>query len=117
MTSGSSSIRRARRRRSPQAQLIATMRRAVVTATLVLLCAGITACASHAKFRLTSPDRTASIQRTNNAGIVGGEVLRRFVVTFDVRHGAVWLEPTSHIGDAFDYDASPRPHEWCRGKV
>lgn len=53
-----------------------------------------------------SSDPTGVFSRSDNAGIVGGEVLRRFVVTFDVRHGAVWLAPTSHVGDSFDYDAS-----------
>jgi len=29
------------------------------------------------------------------------EMLRRFVVTFDVPHGEIYLEPNSHFGEPF----------------
>lgn len=39
-------------------------------------------------------------------GSIGGEVLRRFTVTFDYRHRRMILERTSSFDDPFDVDAS-----------
>lgn len=39
-------------------------------------------------------------------GSVGGEALRRFRVLFDYRGGALFLKPTRHLGDPFQYNMS-----------
>jgi len=38
--------------------------------------------------------------------LVGGEILRRFTVTFDFAHARMILEPNEHLKDAFLFDAS-----------
>jgi hypothetical protein len=50
--------------------------------------------------------KAGAFARTDIAGILGGELFRRFVVTLDCPHGRMFLEPSRQFDDAFDYDAS-----------
>jgi hypothetical protein len=39
-----------------------------------------------------------------SAGLIGGDVLRRFTVTIDYRRGALYLRPNHRLGELFDAD-------------
>jgi len=41
-----------------------------------------------------------------DAGLIGGEVLSRFTVTFDYENARLWLEPNSSFGTAFEFTGS-----------
>ncbi len=50
--------------------------------------------------------KAGAFARTDIAGILGGELWRRFAVTLDCPHGRMILEPGRQFGDPFDFDAS-----------
>lgn len=50
--------------------------------------------------------KAGAFARTDIAGILGGELWRRFSVTLDCPHGRMILEPGQHFGDPFNFDAS-----------
>jgi len=54
-------------------------------------------------FSRATQGATASTARD---GIMGAEVLRRFIVTLDYPHRRVILEPNARLGDPFDLDMS-----------
>ncbi|HXS81254.1 MAG TPA: aspartyl protease family protein [Methylomirabilota bacterium] len=54
-------------------------------------------------FRLPGP---GGISADGTAGNIGGDVLRRFDVTFDYGHQRMWLAPNSALGDPFEADMS-----------
>ncbi len=47
-----------------------------------------------------------SIKRGSQYGTIGGELLRRFNVIIDYRHGKMYLEKSNSYGDAFEHDMS-----------
>lgn len=53
--------------------------------------------------------------RTDIAGIIGGELLRRFRVTLDYPHGRMMLEKGRSFGDPFQADASGMKVETVKG--
>ncbi len=50
--------------------------------------------------------RAGAFARTDIAGIIGGEVLRRFRVTLDIPHRRLILERARAFNEPFDWDAS-----------
>ena len=46
------------------------------------------------------------LARDNYAGIIGGEVLRRFKIILDYSRNRIILEPNSHLGDPCEHDMS-----------
>ena len=54
-------------------------------------------------FRLPGP---GGISAEGTAGNIGGEVLRRFDVTFDYGHQRMWLSPNAALADPFEADMS-----------
>lgn len=50
--------------------------------------------------------KAGAFARTDIAGILGGELLRRFRVTLDYSRQRMILEPTAHLGEPFEADAS-----------
>jgi len=44
--------------------------------------------------------------RSDSAGLVGGEALRRFTVTIDYAGRSLWLEPNGNLGQPFEADMS-----------
>ncbi len=50
--------------------------------------------------------KAGAFGRTDIAGIIGDELLRRFTVTLDCSRGQMILEPGRQFHDPFDYDAS-----------
>ena len=54
-------------------------------------------------FRLPGP---GGISATGTAGNIGGDVLRRFDVTFDYNHERMWLSPNAALAEAFEADMS-----------
>jgi hypothetical protein len=50
--------------------------------------------------------RAGAFARTDIAGIIGGEILRRFRLIFDYPHRRLILERGKAFGDPFDWDAS-----------
>jgi len=54
-------------------------------------------------FRLAG---AGQISAPGTAGNIGGEILRRFRVTFDYRHERMTLEPSAEIGEPFEADMS-----------
>ena len=53
-----------------------------------------------------SQAKAGAFARTDIAGIIGDEVLRRFSVVLDCPHGRMILEPGRHFADPFEYDAA-----------
>jgi len=53
-----------------------------------------------------SRDTTGVFAGTEEAGLVGGEILRRCRVTFDYAHARLWLEPDALPVGGFDADMS-----------
>lgn len=51
-------------------------------------------------------DRKGVFASTEFSGVMGGELLHRFKVIFDYAHKRMYLEPNSHLTDAFEYDMS-----------
>ena len=51
-------------------------------------------------------DRKGAFASTEFSGVIGGELLSRFRVIFDYAHKRLYLEPNSHLTDAFEYDMS-----------
>ncbi len=49
-----------------------------------------------------SRDNRGSGSNPNQAGNIGGELLRRFTVVFDYSHQVMYLEPNSQFNDPFD---------------
>ena len=54
-----------------------------------------------AVFRLPGP---GAISAAGTAGNIGGEVLRRFTLTFDYRHARMWLAPNAALSEPFEAD-------------
>ena len=54
-------------------------------------------------FRLPGP---GGISSAGTAGNIGGDVLRRFDVTFHYGHQRMWLAPNAALGDPFEADMS-----------
>ena len=54
-------------------------------------------------FRLPGP---GGISADGTAGNIGGDVLRRFDVTFDYNHERMWLSPNAALAEAFEADMS-----------
>ena len=50
--------------------------------------------------------KAGAFARTDIAGIIGGELLRRFTVTLDCPHNRLILEPGSHLDDPFEFNSS-----------
>ncbi len=50
--------------------------------------------------------KAGAFARNDIAGILGGELWRRFRVWFDYRRGRLILEPAAHYDDPFEFDAS-----------
>jgi hypothetical protein len=50
--------------------------------------------------------RAGAFARTDIAGIIGGEILRRFRMTLDYAHGRMFLERGKRFTDPFEADAS-----------
>jgi hypothetical protein len=48
----------------------------------------------------------SQVSAPGTAGNIGGEILRRFTVTFDYSRSRMILEPNARIGDAFEWDMS-----------
>lgn len=53
-----------------------------------------------------SRDRRGVLSEDGFAGIIGGEILRRFKVTFDYPHQRMILEPNPHYGEPYEFDMS-----------
>jgi Aspartyl protease/PDZ domain len=51
-------------------------------------------------------DRKGAFASSEFSGVIGGELLARFRVIFDYAHKRLYLEPNSHLNDAFEYDMS-----------
>ena len=52
-------------------------------------------------------EATSGIQAQNDfAGIIGGEVLRRFTVVFDYPQRRMFLQPNAHFDEPYDFDTS-----------
>ena len=47
-----------------------------------------------------------ALSATDNDGVIGNEVLQRFTVTLDYSSKRMWLEPNTHLTDAFASDTS-----------
>ena len=47
-----------------------------------------------------------ALSATDNDGVIGNEVLERFTVTLDYSSRRMWLEPNTHLTDAFSSDTS-----------
>ena len=52
-------------------------------------------------FRRPGP---GAISAPGTAGNIGGDVLRRFTLTFDYRHERMWLEPNAALAEPFETD-------------
>lgn len=51
-------------------------------------------------------DRSVASTDANDDGNIGGELLRRFDVTFDYGHQRMYLRPNANYGSAFEFDQS-----------
>jgi predicted aspartyl protease len=53
-----------------------------------------------------SEDQGGATADRETAGIIGGDILRRFSVTFDYSKSTLYLRPNAHFEEAFEYDMS-----------
>jgi hypothetical protein len=53
-----------------------------------------------------SQDTGGALASTDYEGLIGSEILRRFIVVFDYAHGRLILEPNAHYAEPVEYDMS-----------